>query len=101
GVAGVGSQPVVAGVVHASKRERRAELVSFGRVVVNHVEDNFNFCSMQGAHHHLEFLHALARGLSGRIAEGRSEKRKSVVTPVIDKTLVSEMSVIQEEVNGH
>ena len=67
----VRQQPVVGAVVDAAQRERRAEVVALGGVVVDHVEDDFEAGGVQRAHHHLE----LADGFERRAAT--SAKRTS------------------------
>ena len=64
------------------KLERRAVLVSFGRMVEDHVENHLDAGAVQGQHHFLE-LADLAAGLGAHgIAAVRGEKRQRVVAPV-------------------
>ena len=53
-------QPVVVGVVDAAERQRRAEVVAFGGVVVDDVEDHLEAGVVQRPHHRLELGHLLA-----------------------------------------
>ena len=57
----VREQPVVRRVVDAAQRERRPEVVAFGGVVVDDVEDHFEAGGVQRAHHHLELAHGFER----------------------------------------
>ena len=50
----VGHEPVVRGVVDPLQRQRRAEVVAFGGVVVDDVEDDFEAGGVERAHHPLE-----------------------------------------------
>ena len=54
----VGQQPVVGGVVDALERQRRAALVAFGGVVVDHVEDHLEPGVVEARHHLLELAQA-------------------------------------------
>ena len=49
----VGDQPVVRALSMPLQRQRRAELVALGRVVVDDVEDHFDAGGVQRAHHRL------------------------------------------------
>ena len=50
-----GNQPIVGGVVDATKGQRRAKMIAFSRVVVHHVEDDLDAGVMERLHHRLEF----------------------------------------------
>ena len=52
-------EAVVAGVVDAAERDRRAQLVAFGRVVVDDVENHFDARVVQVADHRFEFAESL------------------------------------------
>ena len=52
----LGDEPVVAGVVEALERQRRAEVVAFGGVVVDDVEDDLDVGLVQGPDHGLELV---------------------------------------------
>ena len=54
-------EPVVARVVDSAKRDRRPEMIAFGRVVVDDVEDHLETGCVQRPHHHLEFADAFER----------------------------------------
>ena len=58
----VRQQPVVGRVVDAAQRQRRAELVALGGVVVDDVEDDLDAGRVQGAHHRLELAHRVESG---------------------------------------
>ena len=54
-------QPIVRPVVYAAKGERRTELIAFGSMVVDDVEDHLEAGGVQRSHHRLE-LSQLAGG---------------------------------------
>ena len=56
----VGHQPVVGRVVDAAEAQHRPELIAFGGVVVDHVEDDLDAFAVQGLHHRLELRHLRA-----------------------------------------
>ena len=53
-------EPVVGLVVDALERERRADVVALGGVVVDDVEDDLDAGLVQCEHHLLELVHLLA-----------------------------------------
>ena len=76
-------QAVVCRVVDAAQRQGRSHLIALGGVVVDDVEDHFQTGGMQGADHHLELLHRLARRLTGGVTQVRREEGQGVVAPVV------------------
>ena len=63
----VGHQPVVGGVVDALERQHRPEVIAFGGVVVDHVENHLDAGVVQRLHQVLELLHLLAAAARARI----------------------------------
>ncbi|CCJ78250.1 hypothetical protein BN135_3314 [Cronobacter muytjensii 530] len=85
---------VVREVVDAFKRERRAKLVPFRGVVVDHIQDHLDTGVMVGAHHIAEPLNA-ARA---EIARGRREKAQRVIAPEVFQALVEQVLIVREPV---
>ena len=60
-------QAVVSEIVDPAEAKRRAEMISFGRMIVNHVENHFDAGGVQTAHHRFEldnlFAHLPAAGV--------------------------------------
>ena len=56
----VADQAVVGGVVDAAEAQRRAQLIAFGGVVVDHVENHLDAGAVQRLHHGLELADLLA-----------------------------------------
>ena len=54
----VGDEAVVRQVVDALQRQRRPEVIPFGRVVVDHIQDHLEAGVVQRPHHTLELAHA-------------------------------------------
>src|SRR5664279_6285306 len=75
-------QAVVRSVVETTKRQGRAKVVSFSRVVVDDVEDYLNARLVQGAHERLELLNLLAQITCRGVAVVRSKEADRVVSPV-------------------
>ena len=72
-------QAVIGGIVDAAKGERGTQVVTLGRVVVDHVENHFEPCRVQRLHHGLELGHDV-RGPEPAI---RRKEPDRVVTPVV------------------
>ena len=98
---GVIHQPVIGGVVDATHRERRAELVALGGVVVDDIQDHLDAGRVQRLHHPLELLHLLPEGSGGRVRGVRREERDRVVAPIVAEALLLQGVVVDELVHGH
>ncbi|MNO90258.1 hypothetical protein D3C76_817650 [compost metagenome] len=92
----IGLQPVVGHVVDPAHAQRGAELVAFGGMVVDHVEDHLDTGLMQMRDHFLEF----ADLATGEIAGVRGEEGDAVVAPVVAHAFFQQMLVIQETMHG-
>ena len=91
----VGHQAVVARVVDAAKRQRRAALALLARVVVDHVEDHLDAGGVEpfdGIPHLVQFA---AREV---LRLGR-EERERVVAPEVAQLMLDEPTVLQERVD--
>ena len=91
-----GRQAVIAQVVDAAKRQGRAVLVGFGGMVEDHVENDLEAGGVQGADHCLELGDHRLPVDPRRIARFRREEGERVVAPVIDKTLVRQMPLVEK-----
>ena len=89
-----GRQPVIGGVVDAAERERRAQLVSFGRVVVDHVENHLDAGRVQVADHRLELAHRVERRGRRGVAVLGGEEAQRVVAPVVHQPAVDQVPVV-------
>ena len=90
---------VVAAVVDPLPRERRAELVAFGRVVIDHVQNHLDSRGVQGADHRLELDELLVGIGRGEIARVGREEAQRVVAPVVDAALLDQEPLIDVVVN--
>ena len=81
----VGHEPVVARIVEAAERQRRAELVALGGVVVDDVEDDLDAGGVQAAHGD---AHLVDRAV-GEVARLGREEAERVVAPVVAQALLS------------
>jgi hypothetical protein len=95
------AQPVVRGVVDSAIAERRAEMVSFGRVVVHHVDEDLDTGRVQRFHHRFEFVYLPILFSSGGIAVVRSEVADGVKTPVVRQAPADQPVLVHELVNRH
>ena len=96
----VGHQPVVGRVVDPFEREDRAEVIAFGGVVVDDVEDHFDAGRMQRLDEILELQHLLA-ALPGRgVLVVRREVANRVVAPVVPQSAIEERRVLHELMHG-
>ena len=94
-------QPVVGGVVDALERERRAQLVALGGVVVDHVEDDLDAGRVQGLDHRLELGHLLPAAAGGGVGVVRGEEADGVVAPVVRQAALDQVRVLDELVHRH
>src|SRR2546423_9573859 len=67
-------KPVIGAVIDAAEAERRAEMISLDRVVVNDIEDHFDSSGVEITHHSFKFVHLLASSAAARIFAMRREK---------------------------
>ena len=97
----VAFEPVVGLVVDAAHRQGGAQVVAFGGVVVDDVEDDLDACRVQSPHHPLELLHLLAQ-LAGRgVGVLRCEEGDRVVAPVVRQPFLLQRRVVDELVHRH
>ena len=75
--------PVVSEVVDPAEAERRAEMISFRGMIVNHIENYFDAGRVQIAHHRFELGDLFAHLPAARIRRVRCKKSDCVVAPVI------------------
>src|SRR5262249_34784876 len=94
-------QAVVSGIVNPPEAQRGTQVVAFGRVVINDVQDPFDASSVQRLDHALEFAYLLSMATCIGITAFGSEKIDSVVAPIISKALFKEQLVIEKSMHGH
>ena len=87
-------QAVVGRVVDTSERDRRPHLIPLGRMVVDHVQDDFDLRIMQISNHRFELAHDLVRCVGGGIARIRCEEAYRVVSPIVHQTLLLQVAVV-------
>jgi hypothetical protein len=84
---------VVGGVVQAAERQGRAQLVAFGGVVVDDVEEDRDPGAVQRRHHRLEFLHDAGRVAGGGQPRVGGEKAEGVVPPVVGEPVLDQKTL--------
>jgi hypothetical protein len=94
-------QAVIGGVVDAPKTEGGAELIPFGGVVVDYVEDDFDSGAVQRFDHGFEFADLFAAGAATRVTRIRREVVDRVISPVVVQSIFDQALVIHEVVHGH
>ena len=87
-------EPVVAAVVEALQRERRAEVVALAGVVVDDVEDHLDARRVQRLHHLAELGDLLAAAPAGVLLL-RGEEAERRVAPVVREPLRAEEGVVE------
>ena len=92
-------QPIVGGVVHAAHRQSGTELVAFGGVVVDHVENHFNATGVQSCDHHLKLLHRVLGDVHGGIATVGGKKSEGIIAPIIAEPPLEEMPIVEKVVH--
>src|SRR6266566_3293013 len=81
-------ESVIGAVVDTLEAKRRPEMISFGSVVVNDIEDHFDAGLVKRANHGLELVHLLAAVATARVLVVRGEKPDRVVAPVVAQGLL-------------
>src|SRR5437762_3945309 len=74
-------QPVVGWVVDSAKAQRGAKLISFGSMIINHVENDFDSGSVETAHHGFELRDLFAHLPAAGVLPVRRKKTDRIVTP--------------------
>ncbi len=74
-------EAVVGGVVDAAERQRRAQVIALGGVVVDHVEDDLDAGPVQRLHHGLELRAPARRGCPRRRSAHRARDSRSSRSP--------------------
>src|SRR6266567_7886564 len=72
-------------------------MISFGGVVVNHIEDDLDSRRMQGFYHGFEIIDAVGRA----VARFGSKEADRVVSPVIAQSALNQIAVVDKCVNRH
>jgi hypothetical protein len=94
-------QPVVGLVVDPAERQRRPQMVPFGGVVVDHVEDHLDARAVQRPDHRLELEHLLTARAEAGVVVVRGEEADGVVAPVVRQPPFDEHRVVHELVHRH
>ena len=87
-------QPVVSEIVDPAKAKRRAEMISFRRMIVNHIENHFDTRRVEIAHHRFELEDLFAQLSAAGVLRVRREKSDRVVAPIVSETPIDQCLVI-------
>jgi hypothetical protein len=96
----VGHRPVIRRVVEALHRQHRPEVVAFGCVVVDDVEDYLEAGGVERLHHLLEFAHLPAVVAGAAVGAVRRQEADRVVAPVVAQAALDQEAVVHELVDG-
>ncbi len=91
----VGEKPVIGGVVDAAEAQRRAEVIAFGGMVVDDIEDDFDAGIMQSRHGRSKCIERSIRGVTGL----GCEKAQRIVAPIVAKAALDQMPIVDEGVD--
>ena len=91
----IGQGTVIREVIDAFKRQRWAQLVALGGVVIHHVKDHLDTGIVKRPHHVTEALNTART----KVARGGRKEAQRVVTPEVFQPLVQQMLVIREPVH--
>ena len=91
----VREKPIIRGVVDAAETQSRTEVIAFGGMVVDNVEDDFDAGVMQSRHGRSKCIERSIRGVT-RI--GR-EKAQRIVAPIVAEAALNQMSIIDKSVD--
>ena len=92
-------EAVVGRVVDALHRQRRPEVVAFGRVVVDDVEDDLEPGGVQSLDHRLELVDLAATRPGRAVLAVRGQEADAVVPPVIAQAPLEQVGVLDELVD--
>ena len=88
-------QPVIGGVVDAAKRQRRAEMVALGGVVIDDVEHHLDAGVMQPRHRGSKGIECIVL----RVARLGGKERQRVVAPVVRELLLDQHPIVDQAVD--
>ena len=91
---------VIGGIIDAPHGEGRSQLVSLRGMVVHDIKDDFDPSLMQPRHHHLELMNGVLLSMRGRVPAGRSKIAHGVIAPVVRKSPIEQITVVEEIVHG-
>ena len=94
-------QAVVGGVVDTAEVDRRPQVVAFGGVVVDDVEDHLDAGLVERAHHRLELRDRGPGMVGGGVLVVRREEAEGVVAPVVSQPEIEQPVVVHELVDRH
>src|SRR5438874_1119287 len=80
---------IVCKVVDPAEAKRRTEMISFSRMIVDHVQNHLDACCMQLADHRLELEDLFARLSAAAVLGVRREKSDRVVAPIIRQPAIN------------
>src|SRR5579872_1546137 len=89
-------ESVVRSVVDSPKGKRGAELIAFGGVVVDDVEDDFDTDVVQPVDHRLE----LAESAASHVTRLRGEEPDGVVLPIVPQAGLHQPAVVDGGMDG-
>ena len=95
----VRDEAVVSAVVDSLERQRRAEMIALGGVVVDDIEDHFDVGFVERANESLELLHLLADVAAARVLVVRGEEADRIVPPVVAQVAIAKARVLHELVD--
>ena len=94
-------QTVVGAVVDAFEAEGRSAVVTFGGMVVHHVENDFHAGMMVCLDHGFELVDLFAALPGAGVGVVRGEEADGVVSPVVAQAFFLQEAVVDELVDGH
>src|SRR5262245_38063814 len=91
----IGEKPIVGGIVDAAEVERRAKVIAFRGMIVDHIEDDFDAGVMQSRNGRSKRVERRARSVT-RL--GREEAQR-VVAPIVAQAALDQMTIVDEGVD--
>src|SRR5206468_2537067 len=87
---------VIGCVIYPLERKGRAEMIAFGRMVIDHVQNHFYACFVQVLHHLFELNYLLSLHTAAGIPDIGRKKSDRIVSPIIGKALFLKSPVCYE-----
>src|ERR1051326_3176219 len=87
-------QAIRSNIVDASEGERRSEMIAFGCMIINDVENDFDAAGMEITHHGFELPYLTTLITAAGVFRFRSEETDGVVAPVIAEFAINQRFIV-------
>src|SRR4029077_2337429 len=96
----VGNEAIVRRIIRTAETEGRPHVIALACMVIDDVENYLQARRVQLLYHLLEFGHLLPQKAAARVGALRRKIGNRIIAPVVCQTLLLQMFVVDEMVNG-